>query len=56
MIKLHIALWKFLAGGAVLGALGVFAIRAREVKARLLRHLMERKHPRSTPPVRGCAA
>ncbi len=56
MIKLHIALWKFIAGGLVLGVLGVFAARGREFKARLGRHLMGRRHPRANIPARGCAA
>jgi hypothetical protein len=56
MIKLHVALWKFLAGGLVLGVLGVLASRGRELKARLGRHLMGRKHPRARIPAESCAA
>jgi hypothetical protein len=56
MIKLHIALWQFLAGGLVLGAIGAFVVRGRELKGRLRRHLMERKHPRARVSLRNCAA
>ena len=55
-MKLHIALWQFLAGGLVLGVLGAFAVRGREFKNRLRRHLMARRHPRSDAAVRSCAA
>jgi hypothetical protein len=56
MIKLHVTLWQFLAGGAMLGVLGVFAVRARELKGRLRRHLMERKHPRVDVSAQRCPA
>lgn len=56
MFKLHIALWQFLLGVLGVGALGVFAGRGRELKARLRRHLMERKHPRAQIVARQCPA
>jgi hypothetical protein len=56
MIKLHIALWQFLAGGLVLGVIGAFAVRGRDFKGRLRRHLMGRRHPRSDVVTRSCPA
>jgi hypothetical protein len=57
MIKLHIALWEFLVVGVALSLVGVFAVRARELKDRLRRRRRETQHGASldgTPE--GCAA
>lgn len=56
MITLHVALWKIVAGAAVVGTLGGLALRGRSFKSSLHRHLMERRHPRSDMAVRGCPA
>jgi hypothetical protein len=56
MIKLHVALWKIVAGATVLGTLGGLALRGRSLKSSLERHLMGRRHPRSDMAVRGCPA
>jgi hypothetical protein len=56
MIKLHISLWQFLAGGAALGVLGLFAIRAREFKERLRRVLKSHERAVLDRAVRSYAA
>jgi hypothetical protein len=56
MIKLHVALWKLVAGATAVGTLGGLALRGRSLKSSLRRHLMERRHPRSDAALRGCPA